>query len=172
MGSTLYFSADDGIHGRELWNLDAEALPAPCLATPDRLCLLNGGFEVEALWRDFQGRGGRGIGHFISQSAGSFGFVEVGGAEVMVKLVDVCVAAGLAETWAYVAGVTNLETIVSIRDTRSGERYEWQSALGEPFALRSEVLTNPACAAAAGGPPLGLRGWSPTPQRLSGRFPA
>ena len=109
MGSTLYFSADDGIHGRELWNLDAEALPAPCLATPDRLCLLNGGFEVEALWRDFQGRGGRGIGHFISQSAGSFGFVEVGGAEVMVKLVDVCVAAGLAETWAYVAGVTNLE---------------------------------------------------------------
>ena len=156
VGSTLYFSADDGIHGRELWKLDAEALPAPCLATPDRLCLLNGGFEVEALWRDFQGRGGRGTGHFISQSAGSFGFVEVGGAEVMVKLVDACAAAGLAETWAYVAGVTNLETTVSLRDTRSGERYEWQSALGEPFALRSEVLTNLACAAAAGGPPLGL----------------
>ncbi len=44
-GGRLFFQADDGDSGAELWEIDLPAAKPPCPA--DRLCLLQGRFEVQ-----------------------------------------------------------------------------------------------------------------------------
>ncbi|MDQ1348792.1 MAG: hypothetical protein QG573_2168 [Acidobacteriota bacterium] len=50
LGDVLLFTADDGVHGRELWALPPAG--TPCVASGTRACLLGDRFAAELVWKD------------------------------------------------------------------------------------------------------------------------
>lgn len=144
-GGALYFFAEDGVHGRELWALDADGAFLPCAPGPTRLCLLDGRFEVEAFFRPFSGDQNAAAAAALSDQAGYFWFFEPGGVELVVKVVDACGAPAFDNVWFFATGLTNVEVLLSILDTRTGERLVSSSALGEPFSALLETSRFRSC---------------------------
>ncbi len=133
-GSSLYFDADDGVHGRELWQIDTAGGIGGCEPTATRLCLLQGRFEVEAVWRGFAGESRLATAVAQSEESGFFTFADPKGVELAVKVIDACGAPEFRNFWFFAAGLTNLEATLSVLDTVSFERRTYSSSLGAPFA--------------------------------------
>jgi len=125
----VFFSADDGEHGRELWALDWVSLEFPC---PDgELCLAEGRFRVEVEWDD--GRGGTGIGQpteFHSESSGLFSFFRPDNWELLAKVLDGCGVNG--HYWIFSAAATNVGYTLQVRDVISGLAWERGNPPGTP----------------------------------------
>ena len=144
-GSVLYFDADDGVHGRELWQIDTAGGIGGCEPTATRLCLLQGRFEVEAVWRGFAGASGLATAEAQSDASGFFRFADPDGVELAVKVIDACGAPEFRNFWFFAAGLTNLEATLSVLDTVSFERRTYSSSLGAPFAPIRDTAHFSAC---------------------------
>ncbi len=112
----LYFTADDGATGREPWALPM-AGGNTCQPSPTRLCL-GGRFQVEAVWRDFQGNTGTGRAVALSADTGYFWFFDPANVETIVKVLD---GRGVNEHhWVFYGALSNVEFALTVTDVTTG----------------------------------------------------
>lgn len=123
----LYFTADDGATGRAPWALPLAG--AGCQPSATRLCLGGGRFQVEALWRDFQGRSGAGQAVPLSADTGTFWFFSPENVETVVKVLD---GRGVNEhVWVFYGALSNVEYTLTVTDTQTGLARRYFNPLGQ-----------------------------------------
>jgi hypothetical protein len=111
----------------ETW---AAAAPGGC-GSSTGLCLGNGRFRVEASWR--QGAaGGPADSVPLTSDTGYFWFFDRDNVELVVKVLDACGVNG--RFWVFGGGLTDVGVNLSVIDTWTGERRQYATASGQPFA--------------------------------------
>jgi ELWxxDGT repeat protein len=159
VGDTLFFSADDGATGRELWALPL-AGPAGCQPAPSRLCLNGGRYQVEAVWRDFQGGTGRGTAVPLTADTGTFWFFDPANVEAVIKVLDGQGVNG--HVWVFYGALSNVEYTLTVTDTQTGLTRSYHNPSGQ-FASAGDTHAFGPLGAYATSPPLVTR---PSPPPL------
>jgi hypothetical protein len=180
-GDRLYFAADDGEHGEELWALSTRA---GCFSTDSRLCLAAGRFAVEIAWKDFSGRTGVGHATALTADTGTFWFFDPANLEVVVKVLD---GRALNQAfWVFYGALSSVEYTMTVTDTATGQAKRYTNPAGRlasvgdtgAFPAPAVQATAPARAVPATGSAEGFAatasaGCTPGPDRLclqGGRF--
>lgn len=160
-GHRLFFSAQDGLFGRELWSLPLHPRLRGCIAGETALCL-GDRFRAEVAWRDGRGRNRQAGGSQMTIGAGVFSFFDPESPELAVKVVD---GTGLnGHHWIFFGALTNLQSALTVTDAGTGLARRYASppgrfaAAGDTFAFgpRGASLTGwvpPAEELLAGAPP-------------------
>ena len=104
-----------------------------CETTPEVLCLLGSRFLAGISYRDHLGGEGPGRAFPLTPESGTFWFFSPDNVEVMVKVVDACAHPDFNDFWVYAAGMTDVATTLTVIDTWTGEVWERDTTLGEPF---------------------------------------
>lgn len=104
------------------------------LATCGRggMMLESGRFRVEADWATPHGTSGEGHAVKLTDDAGYFWFFREDNIELMVKVLDACVAP-FDRYWFFAAGLTNIEVTIRVEDTWAGETNTYVNPMGRPF---------------------------------------
>jgi hypothetical protein len=103
------------------------------------ICLKGNRFEVSGRWRNFAGASGD--AHMIKKNDGSgyAWFFQNNNYEMLFKMVDGCSFNG--NFWVSIAGLTNVEATISIRDSWTGKVYTQSNALGVDFPTDLDIDT-------------------------------
>ena len=136
--------------------VEADQPEGVCAADERTRCLRDSRFAVTAAWAaDAADDGDDGD---VEQSAtvvpagtndsGLFSFFDPANWEILVKVLDGCKANG--HVWVFTASTTNLESVVRVEDTVTGESREYRNA---PGAAASAVTDNKAFQAPCRAPP-------------------
>jgi hypothetical protein len=95
------------------------AVPGPCVADPQTLCVA-GRFRARAEWQAPDGRAGVGsVLPVSSADSGLLWFVSPDSLELLVKVLDGC--AGNGHHWIFVGPATDLQYLLTVTDTRTGQ---------------------------------------------------
>jgi Fibronectin type III domain len=95
------------------------AVPGPCVADAQTLCV-GGRFRARAEWKAPDGRAGvASVQPVPSGSSGLLWFVSPDSLELLVKVLDGC--AGNGRYWVFVGPATNLQYLLTVTDTRTGQ---------------------------------------------------
>jgi len=124
----LWLSANDGLRGLELWRLPQTDLDFTCKPGPERLCLQDERFAVEALWRDFQDRTGTGKSVALTADTGYFWFFDEENVESVLKILD-----GRGNNnhfWSFYGALSNVEYFLTVTDTETGAARRYFNPLG------------------------------------------
>ncbi|PYQ63209.1 MAG: hypothetical protein DMF53_10795 [Acidobacteria bacterium] len=115
-------------YGRGMWELKfAEA----CVPDATTLCLNNGRFEVKATWTAPGSGSGAGQAVPLTADTGYFWFFNPANVETIVKVLDGC---GVNQRyWVFAGGLTNVQTVITVRDTRTGISKTYTNPQGTPF---------------------------------------
>jgi hypothetical protein len=151
-GGLLFFSADDGLTGQELWALPLGG-PGGCVSSSTALCVSGGRFKVEAFWRDFQGNSGAGQAQPLTGDTGTFWFFSPENVEVIVKVLDGRALDG--HFWVFYGALSNVEYSLTVTDTATGATRRYLNPLGELASVGDTTAFGPMGATAIGGPPAG-----------------
>ncbi len=111
----LYFTADDGLVGREIWavNLNAEG----CKSSEHTMCLLDDRLQANVHWRTAD-QDGRAVTLPITADSGAFWFFSPANLEVLLKVVD-----GLTVNerfWMFFGSLSNVQYDITISDQTTG----------------------------------------------------
>jgi ELWxxDGT repeat protein len=118
-GDQLFFTADDGAIGRELWSLPFTG-SAGCQASATVLCL-GGRYQVEVAWRDPLDRRGAGMAVPLTGATGdtgAFWFFGADNYELVVKVLDGTAVNG--HVWVFYGALSNVEYTLTVTDTQTG----------------------------------------------------
>ena len=126
--------------------VEADRPQGVCAADERTRCLRDSRFAVTATWTvaadaaddDGQGRNATVVPAGTNDS-GLFSFFDADNWEILVKVLDGCKANG--HVWVFAASTTNLESVVRVEDTVTGEAREYRNA---PGAAASAVTDNKA----------------------------
>ncbi len=99
-----------------------------CVATAERLCLLQNRFAVEVSWTDYAGISGPGIVHPLTGDSGLFWFFNPENVEILVKMVDGCSFNG--HYWLYAAATTDVEYHLKVTESARGTIRTFDNPLG------------------------------------------
>lgn len=107
------------------------------------LLLLGGRFAIEATWRTLDRSG---VGHpvALSDESGTFWFFTSPNVELIVKVVDACVDPW-QRYWVFMAGLTNVEVDLRVRDLVAGYEHTYSSDWAEPFPTTLDTWTFATC---------------------------
>jgi hypothetical protein len=95
------------------------AVPGPCLPDAQTLCL-GGRFRARAEWKAPDGRAGvASVQPVPAVSSGLLWFVSPDNLELLVKVLDGC--AGNGRHWVFVGPATNLQYLLTVTDTFTGQ---------------------------------------------------
>ena len=115
------------------------AAASGCVASPTKLCLNAGRFQVTAAYRTSDGRSGNGTGVGLTSDSGYFWFFNPANIEVIVKVLNACTQAP-PRYWVFAAGLTNVEVTLQVTDTQAGGSPKtYVNPLGTPFAPIQEA---------------------------------
>jgi len=130
---------------REYWaNTNAD----PGSGDGPTLDLLGGRFTVSIVWRDFDGNLGAGSPQQISRESGYFTFFDEANAEVFIKVLDTCDAAG--SFWVFDTHLSNVEYTILVTDTQTGQTRTIFNPLGtRPPRSWERTRSSPSVATAA-----------------------
>lgn len=103
----------------------------PCVSGPHALCLAGGRFKVEASWETASAHGPA-TGVSLGNDSGTFWFFDDDNTELTVKVLDAC--AGFDRYWVFASGLTNVEVVIKVTDTRTGHLRQYFNPQGKPFA--------------------------------------
>lgn len=137
-GGELRDAPDDFAGAPEVPSLDlareiAQARRDFGLAEPVTELLLNDQrFQVEVQWATTQGTSGRGQGIPITSDTGYFWFFDETNVELVVKVLDVCVAP-FDRFWVFAGGLTNVDVTLLVTDTLTGETKTYRNPQETPF---------------------------------------
>ena len=115
-------------YGRGMWELK---FAQPCVPDATTLCLNNGRFEVKAVWTAPGNGSGAGQAVPLTADTGYFWFFNPANVETIVKVLDGC---GVNQRyWVFAGGLTNVQTVVTVRDTRTGISKTYTNPQGTAF---------------------------------------
>jgi hypothetical protein len=106
---------------------------ATCTPTPTALCLAAGRFRVEARWRTGAGTSGQALASPLTADTGTFTFFDPANVEAVVKVLDACSFPGAPRFWVFAAGLTNVEVVLTVTDTRTGAVKNYTNPLNRAF---------------------------------------
>jgi hypothetical protein len=108
------------------------------------LFLQEGRFTVEAAWET--GDGARGSGHAVALTdrSGTFWFFASENVELVVKLLDACLPP-FDRFWFFAAGMTNVETTITVTDTASSQVKTYVNPQGRPFRPIQDTAAFSTC---------------------------
>jgi ELWxxDGT repeat protein len=143
----LFFTADDGVHGREPWVYQPGGTPggAACEPTDTSLCL-GGRFRVEADWR----ASGSGRGHAVALTAdtGYFWFFDPANVEVVLKVLD---GRGInGHQWVFYGALSDVEYSLTVTDVLTGASRRYINPRGRLGSVGDTTAFGPLGASAAG----------------------
>ena len=104
-----------------------------CEANATTLCLTGGRFRATATFHDHLGRDGVGQAVALTPESGTFWFFTAANVELILKVVDACGHPDFRDFWVYASGLTDVEVTLTVVDTWTGEIWERETDLGEPF---------------------------------------
>jgi hypothetical protein len=103
-----------------------------CVPNDETMCLSQGRFQVRVHWRTQQGTQGQGQSHPLTDDSGYFWFFNPDNVELVVKIIDAC-GPPFDRFWVFAAGLTNVETTITVTDTLHNESKEYRNTLGQAF---------------------------------------
>ena len=109
-----------------------------CVADAETSCLQDSRYAVTVEWRD--GAGGSGAGRVVhagTNDSGMIRFFDADNWEVLIKLLDGCVANG--HVWVYGASTTDLGYAIRVTDTVTGTVREYRNEPGNPAAAVTDA---------------------------------
>ncbi len=135
--------------GRQLPPLPEPALShqGPCRPDLERVCLQDSRFEVKAQW--WRPKGASGAGLAVPEGtddSGLFRFFDSRNWEVLIKVLDGCANNG--HIWVLGASTTDLGYRISVTDTVTGERRQYENQPGRPAPA---IVDNEAFSAPCAG---------------------
>jgi photosystem II stability/assembly factor-like uncharacterized protein len=109
---------------------------APCVPDPATLCLGNSRYKVRARWIDWGGYGEwfeeKDAGAVrLTGDTGAFWFFGPGNIELVIKVLDGC--GTNSHAWVFAAGLTDVQMIVTVTDTRTGVVRTYTNPQGTAF---------------------------------------
>ena len=104
-----------------------------CTPAATTLCVEDGRFQVEAFWQAPDGAKGMGQAVPLSAATGYFWFFSPENVEAVVKVLNACDLASFENYWVFAAGLTDVEVLLRITDTVSGEVQEYANPQHTPF---------------------------------------
>jgi Domain of unknown function (DUF4394) len=111
------------------------AIPAsdgPCVPSTTRLCLAKDRFSVSAAWMTSDGMTGAGQAVSLGNDSGSFYFFSPANTEVVLKVVDACVAP-FDRFWFFASGLTDVQVVLTVTDTANNTTKTYTNTLGTAF---------------------------------------
>ena len=103
-----------------------------CTPTAHTLCLNDHRFAVTASFTDVpQGLPVQATAVPLTGDTGYFWFFDPANVELVVKVLDGCAVNG--RFWAFAGGLTNVNVLLQVTDTRTGVTQPYSNALGSPF---------------------------------------
>jgi ELWxxDGT repeat protein len=170
VGDLLYFAADDGRTGRELWAVPWGQVVGggSCQPSEYRLCLGGGRFAVTVRWRDHV-NGGEGSGQAVplpgSDATGTFWFFDPANTELIVKALDGTSMNG--HHWIFYGALSTVEYWIDVVDTATGETRSYHNPPGEQCG-RGDTTAFAGLAAAAAPLSVLAPGSAPAPAASCG----
>ena len=141
-GNRLYFAAENGEIGRELFELDLDALDDLGCPT-DRLCLQQDRFEVTMTWHTTSGASGTAQRVSSTEDSGLLWFFDADNWEAMVKVLDGC---GLNDHyWLFAATSTNVGYTLTVEDLLTGEQKTYSNPPGVSAAAITDTEALAVC---------------------------
>ena len=132
--------------------VEADRPEGACAADKRTRCLRDSRFAVTATWTVGDGDDAEARNATVvpagTNDSGLFSFFDPANWEILVKVLDACKVNG--HVWIFTASTTNLESVVRIEDTVTGEAREYRNA---PGAAASAVTDNKAFETACQPPP-------------------
>jgi hypothetical protein len=102
------------------------------VADGDTLCLGPGGrFAVEARFRVGDGPEALAATRALTGDSGAFWYFHPANLELLVKVLDACGPFG--RFWVFAAGLTDVETELTVTDSVDGARRRYRRAAGTAF---------------------------------------
>ena len=126
-------------YGRGLWELKA---PPPCQSDATTLCLNDNRFEVRASW-DTTTSTGTGQARPLTADTGYFWFFDPANVEMVVKVLRGCGVNG--NYWVFAGGLTNVQTVLTVRDTLTGSVKTYTNPQGRAFQPIQDIDAFAAC---------------------------
>ena len=134
-------TVSDGVSESEMTRtflVEAAEPAGVCTADGETRCLLDSRFAVEVEWRDASGAAG--VGRVVpagTNDSGLFTFFGPENWEVLVKVLDGCVANG--HFWVFAASTTDLGTVIRVTDTANGRTREYVNEPGVAAAAVTDA---------------------------------
>jgi len=108
--------------------IDPAKATGTCVPAAGRLCLSNGRFAVEAVWKDFASHTGTGTAVSLTGDTGYFWFFDPANVEAVLKVLDATTVNG--HFWVYYGALSNVEYTLTVTDTMTGRVQTYQNPLG------------------------------------------
>jgi ELWxxDGT repeat protein len=99
-----------------------------CEPSATRLCLQGGRFAVEAEWKDFAGKTGKGQAVGLTGDTGYLWFFDAANVEVVVKVLDGRPVNG--RFWVFYGALSSVEYSLKVTDTQTGEVRTYKNPSG------------------------------------------
>ena len=126
-GSLVGFSnvlgAANGVAGSEN--------PSTCTENDTTICLNGGRFRVQASYAAADGSSGAGHAVRLTADTGYFWFFNSANVEMTVKVLNAC-SIGTSQ-WVFASGLTNVQVILKVTDTKSGVTKTYTNPNGTSF---------------------------------------
>ncbi len=107
-----------------------KAHPGSCLADAQTVCLNSNRFRVTIDFLTKQNQAGKAKGKRYSSDTGLFSFFSTSNVELTVKVLDGC---SWGHYWVFAAGMTNLETVITVSDMKNGSTRSYVNPQGSAF---------------------------------------
>jgi len=119
------------------------AADSGCDGGDDALCVQNGRFRVEALWRTSDGQSGRGHAVALSADSGYFWFFDPANIELVTKVLDAC--ADFDRFWVFAGGLTNVDVELRVTDAETGLVRTYRNPLDQAFRPLQDASAFDSC---------------------------
>jgi plastocyanin len=119
-------------------------LAGPCVAGPETLCINGGRFQAEMVWRTSDTSGtGKAVPIPTAPDSGLFYFFNASNIEMLLKVLNAC---GLGQRyWVFFAATTNIEFVVVVTDTQTGQTRSYFNPLDRPAPPVQDTDAFPTC---------------------------
>jgi hypothetical protein len=117
--------------------------PTPCVPSATVMCLDGGRFKVEATWRTPDGATGSAHTVPLTDDSGYLWFFSDTNVEAVVKVLDACSFS--SHFWVFAGGLTNVETVLKVTDSRTGVVRTYTNPQGTAFAPIQDTAAFATC---------------------------
>jgi hypothetical protein len=118
--------------------------PSTCVENTTTLCLEHDRFRVRARWTTRQGATGDGRAMSLTGDSGYFWFFQSDNVEIVIKIKNAC-AAPYNRFWVFASGLTDVDTVIEVADTKSGRVLTYHNPQQRAFPPVQDTDAFPTC---------------------------